>query len=146
MYDRHEIIPETFLQNCVSKVKSRFNLGHVPGEIESVSSKDHSSFCSCSGGDDEYRDENEEACSVIPRYARRKVASQFREEYLDGRQSFIFSWDKKHRPIQEEAMRHYLDPVKKGSKFEYTPPRAFLRQEVRAIVPTFYFWLSYRKL
>ena len=47
------------------------------------------------GGDSYYKDENEEAQSVISRWARRKVASQFREEYLDGRQSFIFSWDKK---------------------------------------------------
>ena len=58
------------------------------------------------GGDSYYRDENEEARSVISRWARRKVASQFREEYLDGRQSFIFSWDEKHRMIHEEAMRH----------------------------------------
>ena len=76
------------------------------------------------GGDSYYRDENEEARSVISRWARRKVASQFREEYLDGRQSFIFSWDEKHRMIHEEAMRHFLDPAKRGSKFEYTPPRS----------------------
>ena len=74
------------------------------------------------GGDSYYKDENEEARSVISRWARRKVASQFREEYLDGRQSFIFSWDEKHRMIHEEAMRHFLDPGKRGSKFEYTPP------------------------
>ena len=42
---------------------------------------------------------------------------------MDGRQSFIFSWDEKHRMIHEEAMRHFLDPGKRGSKFEYTPPR-----------------------
>ena len=75
------------------------------------------------GGDSYYRDENEEARSVISRWARRKVASQFSEEYTDGRQSFIFSWDEKHRMIHEEAMRHFLDPGKRGSKFEYTPPR-----------------------
>ena len=75
------------------------------------------------GGDSYYKDENEEARSVISRWARRKVASQFREEYLDGRQSFIFSWDEKHRMIHEEAMRHFLDPGKRGSKFECTPPR-----------------------
>ena len=117
------------------------------------------------GGDSYYRDENEEARSVISRWARRKVASQFREEYLDGRQSFIFSWDEKHRMIHEEAMRHFLDPGKRGSKFEYTPPMALqkpippvipqrpmsmpktpvatfagrnVRQEVRAVVPRVY--------
>ena len=75
------------------------------------------------GGDNDYRDEDEEGRSVISRRAKRKVASQFREEYLDGRQSFIFSWDEKHRLIHEEAMRHFLDPEKRGSRFEYTPPR-----------------------
>ena len=46
------------------------------------------------GGDSYYRDENEEVQSVISRWARKKLASQFREEYLDGKQNFIFSWDK----------------------------------------------------
>ena len=75
------------------------------------------------GGDTNYKDEDEGARSVISRWAKRKVASQFREEYLDGRQSFIFSWNEKHRPVHEEAMRHFLDPGKRGSKFEYTPPK-----------------------
>ena len=48
------------------------------------------------GGDSYYRDENEEVRFVISRWARKKVASQFSEEYLDGWQSFIFSWHKKH--------------------------------------------------
>ena len=116
------------------------------------------------GGDSYYRDENEEVRFVISRWARKKVASQFSEEYLDGRQSFIFSWHKKHRMIHEEAMRHFLDPGKRGSKFEYTLPRPSakpippvipqhlskpkttvatfagrnVRQEVRAIVFTLY--------
>ena len=72
------------------------------------------------GGDSYYKDEDEDR-SVISRWARRKVASQFNEEYLDGRKSFIFSWDTKHRAIHEEALRHYLDPSKKGVKFVYTP-------------------------
>ena len=116
------------------------------------------------GGDSYYKDENEEAQSVISRWARRKVALQFREEYLDGRQSFIFSWDKKHRMIHEVAMRHFLDPSKRGSKFEYTLPRPLpkpirpvipqnlskpvvtsadrnVRQEVRVIVFTLYSWV-----
>ena len=70
------------------------------------------------GGDSNYQNEGEEARSVISRWAKKKVASQFGEEYLDGRQSFIFSWDEKHRPIREEAMQHFLDPDKRGFKFE----------------------------
>ena len=68
--------------------------------------------------------------------------------------------------IHEEAMRHFLDPGKRGSKFEYTLPRPLpkpippviphhlskpktpvvtfagrnMRQEVRAIVFTLYSW------
>ena len=76
------------------------------------------------GGDNNYRDEDEEGRSVISRWAKKKVASQFGEEYLDGRQSFIFSWNEKHRLIHEEALRHYLDPEERGSKFEYTRPKA----------------------
>ena len=111
------------------------------------------------GADSYYRDENEEVRFVISRWARKKVASQFGEEYMDGRQSFIFSWDKRHRMIHGEAMRHLLDPGKRGSKFEYALPRPVIpqhlskpktpvatfasrnvRQEVRAIVFTFYSW------
>ena len=73
------------------------------------------------GGDDQYRDKDEEERTVISRWARRKVASQFSEEYLDGRKSFIFSWDKQHREIHEEALLHFFDPSKKGQKFEYQP-------------------------
>ena len=86
------------------------------------------------GRDSYYKDENEEARSVISRWARRKVASQFREECLDGRQSFIFSWDEKHRMIHEDAMRHFLDPGKRGSKFEYTPPRP-LPKPIPSVIP-----------
>jgi len=73
------------------------------------------------GGDDQYRGEDEEERTVISRWARRKVASQFNEEFLDGRESFIFSWNKQHREIHEEALQHYFDPSKKGQKFEYQP-------------------------
>jgi len=73
------------------------------------------------GGDDNYKDEEEEKRFVISRWARRKVASQFNEEYFDGRSSFIFSWNKQHREIHEEALLHYFDPSKKGQKFEYQP-------------------------
>ena len=73
------------------------------------------------GGDDNYRDREEEKSTVISRWAKRKVASQFHEEYLDGRKSFIFSWNKQHREIHEEALLHYFDPSKKGQKFEHQP-------------------------
>ena len=86
------------------------------------------------GGDSYYKNEDEGARYVISRWAKRKVASQFSEEYLDGRQSFIFSWNKKHRPIHVEAMRHYLDPGKRGSKFEYTP-RKPLSKPIEPEVP-----------
>ena len=73
------------------------------------------------GGDDNYKDEDEENRTVLSRWAWRKVSSQFDEEYIDGRKSFIFSWDKKHREIHEEALLHYFDPSKKGQKFEPQP-------------------------
>ena len=78
------------------------------------------------GGDSCYKNEDEGARCVISRWAKRKMTLQFGEEYLDGRQSFIFSWNKRHRPIHEEAMRHFLDPEKRGSKFEYIPPKPLL--------------------
>ena len=52
------------------------------------------------------------------------MSSQFKEEFLDGRKGFVFSWDEKHRPIHEEALLHYFDPSRKGQKFEYQPPAA----------------------
>ena len=89
------------------------------------------------GGDSYYKDEDEEDRFVISRWARRKVAPQFNEEYLDGRKSFIFSWDTKHRPIHEEALRHYLDPSKKGLKFVYTPkPKPLPRPAEPAFIPS----------
>ena len=42
---------------------------------------------------------------------------------MDGRKSFIFSWNQKHREIHEEALRHFFDSRKKGQKFEYQPKR-----------------------
>ena len=82
------------------------------------------------GGDDQYRGEDEEERTVISRWARRKVASQFNEEFLDGRRSFIFSWNKQHREIHEEALLHYFDPSKKGQKFEYQTKPKPVPQEV----------------
>ena len=73
------------------------------------------------GGDDNYKNTEEEETSVLSRWARRKVSSQFKEEFLDGRKSFIFSWNKEHRPIHEEAMLHFLDPGKNGEIFVPEP-------------------------
>ena len=69
------------------------------------------------GGDDSYKDSSEEQGSFLSRWARRKVSSQFSEELLDGSKSFIFSWNKEHRPIHEEALLHYFNPGKKNKKF-----------------------------
>ena len=74
------------------------------------------------GGDDNYKDDKEENQEVISSWAKRKVSSQFGREYLDGRKSFIFSWNKQHRDVHEQALLHYFDPNKKGLKFEYRPP------------------------
>ena len=74
------------------------------------------------GGDDKYKGEDEEEREVISRWAKRKVVSQFGKEYLDGRKSFIFSWNKQHRAVHEQALLHHFDLNKKGLKFEYRPP------------------------
>ena len=72
-------------------------------------------------GDTYYNDETEQEQCVISRWARRKVASQFDDEYLDGRKSFILSWNSTHRAIHEEALLHFFDPKKEGQKFRYQP-------------------------
>ena len=53
------------------------------------------------GGDDSYKDENEEDTAFISRWAKRKISSQFSEALIDERKNFIFSWNKKHRAIHE---------------------------------------------
>ena len=58
---------------------------------------------------------------MISRWVKRKVSSQFKDEFLDGRKSFIFSWNKSYRKIHEEALLHYFDPSKRGQKFEWKP-------------------------
>ena len=73
------------------------------------------------GGDDNYKSEDEKDRVVISRWARMKIQTQFKDEFLDGRKSFIFSWNKKHRAIHEEALLHFFDLSKKGQKFEYQP-------------------------
>ena len=68
-------------------------------------------------GDSNYKNSAAEQNSVLSRWAYDKVSSQFDEQHMDGRKSFVFSWDKELRPIHEEAMLHFLDPEKKGEKF-----------------------------
>ena len=75
------------------------------------------------GGDDNYKNEDEEDREFISRWARRKISSQFGEEFLNGSKSFVFSWDKRHREIHEKALVHFLSPGKTGQKFEYHPPQ-----------------------
>ena len=70
------------------------------------------------GGDDNYKGDDEENREVISRWAKGKVSSQFGEH---GRKSFIFSWNKQHRVIHEQALLHHFDPKKKGQKFYYQP-------------------------
>ncbi|EDO32217.1 predicted protein [Nematostella vectensis] len=62
------------------------------------------------GGDDNYKTQEERDTSVLSQWARGKVSSQFKEEYMNGSRSFIFSWDKHHHPIHEDALQHFLDP------------------------------------
>ena len=82
------------------------------------------------GGDDNYKNETEEEQSVISRWAWRRIARpQFSEEFIDGRKSFVFSWDKKHRLIHEDALLHFFDPNKKEQKFEYKPRNMHLPAE-----------------
>lgn len=75
------------------------------------------------GGDDNYNNKDERDREFISRWAKRKISSQFTEEFLDGRKGFIFSWDKEHRDIHEQALVHFFDPIRKGQKFEYHPPQ-----------------------
>nr|XP_058942211.1 uncharacterized protein LOC131770508 [Pocillopora verrucosa] len=85
------------------------------------------------GGDDNYKGVDEENREVISRWAKRKVSSQFSEECLDGRKSFIFSWNKQHREIHEQALLHHFDPNKKGQKFEYQPDQR--KEQRKAATP-----------
>ena len=73
------------------------------------------------GGDNKCEGDDEEERGVISLWAKRKVSSRFSEEFLDGRNSFIFSWNGQHREIHEQALLHHFDSRKKGQKFEYQP-------------------------
>ncbi|XP_078380117.1 uncharacterized protein LOC144663053 [Oculina patagonica] len=73
------------------------------------------------GEDNNYKDDYEQERRFLSRWAEKAICHQFRAELIDGRKSFIFSWNKKHRPIHEEALLHYFDPSKKGERFNYVP-------------------------
>lgn len=73
-------------------------------------------------GDNKYKDKEEEEQHFLSRWARESATCrQFRSELKDGRRSFIFSWNKKHGPVHEDALLHFFDPSKKGRKFKYQP-------------------------
>ena len=55
---------------------------------------------------------------------------------MDGRKSFVFSWNKNHRAIHEEALLHYFNPRKKRQKFEYHPSQAPLLQTLQSASST----------
>ena len=88
------------------------------------------------GGDDFYKDENEEDTAFISRWTKRKISSQFSEELIDGRKSFIFSWNQEHRAIHEEALLHFFDERKRGMKFEYQPKGKSSQVSETAMSPT----------
>ena len=73
------------------------------------------------GGDEHYKDEDEKEKHFLSDWARKNISHQFRAEVVDGRKSFIFSWNKKHRSVHEEALLHYFDPSKKMQRFVYKP-------------------------
>ena len=69
------------------------------------------------GEDERYKDKDEEEKAVISHLGKNEISVQIRRELVDGRKSFVFSWNKEHRPIHEEAMLHFLDPSKNGQEF-----------------------------
>lgn len=75
-------------------------------------------------GDKNYKSKSEEDQLFLSKWARDTISRQFRTHLVDGRKSFIFSWNQKHRPIHEEALLHYFDPEKKGQRFDPQTPTA----------------------
>ena len=69
------------------------------------------------GGDGNYKDEAEERRHVLSRWALRIVNLQLKEDFRDGRKSFVFSWNEKYRDIHKEALLHFFDPGKAGVRF-----------------------------
>ena len=71
------------------------------------------------GGDKKYANSEEKQSKFISQSAFSAIKTQLQVKFIDGRQSFIFSWDDSHRPIHEEALLHYFDPSRRGQKFEH---------------------------
>eukprot|EP00058_Branchiostoma_floridae_P026005 XP_002611495.1 hypothetical protein BRAFLDRAFT_63870 [Branchiostoma floridae] len=63
------------------------------------------------GGDEK---SSEADRKVVSNWVRYKVASQFEDEYLDGRRGFVFSWGKSYYPVHEEAFQQYLRAIRRG--------------------------------
>ncbi|XP_035681613.1 uncharacterized protein LOC118419358 [Branchiostoma floridae] len=64
------------------------------------------------GGDESSRADRK----VVSDRIRYKVASQFDDEYLDGRRGFVFSWGENYYPVHEEAFNQYLHAIGSGEK------------------------------
>nr|XP_058946161.1 uncharacterized protein LOC131774155 [Pocillopora verrucosa] len=73
-------------------------------------------------GDKNYKSKSEEDQFFLSQWAKDNISPQFRTDLVDGRKSFIFSWNQKHRPIHEKALLHYFDPDKSGQKFTVSQP------------------------
>ena len=72
--------------------------------------------------DERYENKEEEEMQFISRWvAKTSIYPQVRGEFVDGRKSFVFSWNKEHRPIHEEAMLHFLNPSNNGEVFVPNP-------------------------
>ena len=71
------------------------------------------------GGDKKYANSEEKQNKFISQSAFSAIKTQLQMKFIDGRQSFIFSWDDSHRPIHEEALLHYFDRNRRGQKFEH---------------------------
>ena len=91
------------------------------------------------GGDNNYGEEEVEM-SFLSKWAWKKICSQFTEDYMDGTKSFIFSWDKQHRPIHEEALAFYLDANKDPkTKFVPTPSAPVVKPDPPKFYETTWF-------
>ena len=61
--------------------------------------------------------------------------SQFGEEYLNGRNSLIFTWNKQQRVIHEEDLLHHYDPNQRRQKVEDQPCRRMGQIEAKTPPP-----------
>ncbi|KAI8510464.1 hypothetical protein Bbelb_113800 [Branchiostoma belcheri] len=75
---------------------------------------------------------------VVSNWVRYKVASQFEDEYLDGRRGFVFSWGKSYYPVHEEAFQQYLRAIgggKDGLDKPFSPAPVQRRPDPTPIQP-----------